>query len=447
MIAMVFTGGTISMRVDAVAGGAVPALDARDILASARGIEDVAELRVEDWGRFPGPHMDVDRMWALRARVLELVAEDGVDGIVITHGTDTIEETAYLIARSVVTSKPIVFTGAMRNLSELGWDGPSNLVDAVRVAAHPEARAYGVLLVMNGRAFSALDVTKAHTHVLDAFESPGLGPVAEVDDEAVIFRRALSVQRAVLSPESLATPVDIVGAWAGADARLLDALLPTARGLVVSALGRGNVPPLMADALAKWRDAGTPVVITSRTGRGRVGQTYGYPGGGRRLGELGAIFAGSQRPVQARIEREQRHEDQIGHNARRIGVGLIEAHRPGNEFVARCPAQKAHRRTAPGDMRKRNHQPARGAPVDRRPRVDLAADRQISSDDLGVVEPGIDIFGQRDRTRQARVRRERTESGGTRRLGGHAQVGLGHQSIRCESAVGGTAVAVCPFIL
>ena len=210
MIAMVFTGGTISMRVDAVAGGAVPALDARDILASARGIEDVAELRVEDWGRFPGPHMDVERMWALRARVLELVVEDGVDGIVITHGTDTIEETAYLIARSVVTSKPIVFTGAMRNLSELGWDGPSNLVDAVRVAAHPEARAYGVLLVMNGRAYSALDVTKAHTHVLDAFESPGLGPVAEVDDEAVIFRRALSVQRAVLSPESLATPVDIV---------------------------------------------------------------------------------------------------------------------------------------------------------------------------------------------------------------------------------------------
>lgn len=302
MIAMVFTGGTISMRVDAVAGGAVPALDARDILASARGIEDVAELRVEDWGRFPGPHMDVERMWALRARLLELVAEDGVDGIVITHGTDTIEETAYLIARSVRTSKPIVFTGAMRNLSELGWDGPSNLVDSVRVAAHPEARAYGVLLVMNGRAYSALDVTKAHTHVLDAFESPGLGPVAEVDDEAVIFRRALSVQRAVLSPESLATPVDIVGAWAGADARLLDALLPTARGVVVSALGRGNVPPLMADALARWRDAGKPVVITSRTGRGRVGQTYGYPGGGRRLGEQGAIFAGSQRPVQARID-------------------------------------------------------------------------------------------------------------------------------------------------
>lgn len=302
MIAMVFTGGTISMRVDAVAGGAVPALEGRDILDSARGIHDVAQLRVEDWGRFPGPHMDVERMWALRARLLELVDEDGVDGVVVTHGTDTIEETAYLIARSVRTDKPIVFTGAMRNLSELGWDGPANLVDAVRVASHGDARSYGVLLVMNGRAYSALDVTKAHTHVLDAFESPGLGPVIEVDDEAVIVRRALSVQREILAPESLATPVDIIGAWAGADARLLDAVLPSARGVVISALGRGNVPPAMADALGRWRDADKPVVITSRTGRGRVGQTYGYPGGGRRLGELGTIFAGSQRPTQARID-------------------------------------------------------------------------------------------------------------------------------------------------
>ena len=301
MIAMVFTGGTISMRVDAVAGGAIPALQGSDILMSARGIHDLAELRVEDWGRFPGPHMDVERMWALRARLIELVQEEGVDGVVVTHGTDTIEETAYLIARSVRSEKPIVFTGAMRNLSELGWDGPANLVDAVRVAVHPDARGYGVLLVMNGRAYSALDVTKAHTHVLDAFESPGLGPVIEVDDEAVIFRRALSVQRAILSPDELAAPVDIIGAWAGADARLLDAVLPTARGIVISALGRGNVPPAMADALVRWRDADKPVVITSRTGRGRVGQTYGYPGGGRRLGELGAIFAGSQRPTQARI--------------------------------------------------------------------------------------------------------------------------------------------------
>jgi L-asparaginase len=302
MIAMVFTGGTISMRIDPRAGGAVPALDARDMLAAARGIDDVAPLRVEEWGRFPGPHMDAARMWALRERLLALLADDEIDGIVVTHGTDTIEETAYLIARSVQTTKPIVFTGAMRNLSELGWDGPANLVDSVRVAADPDARGAGVLLVMNGRAYSASDVTKAHTHVLDAFESPGLGPVAEVDDEAVIFRRALPAQRAILAPAALATPVDIVTAWAGADDRLLRAVLPTAQGVVVAALGRGNLPPLMAHALTDWAAAGKPVVITSRTGRGRVGQTYGYDGGGRRLGELGAIFAGARRPSQARID-------------------------------------------------------------------------------------------------------------------------------------------------
>jgi L-asparaginase len=302
VIAIVFTGGTISMRIDPLAGGAVPALDARDILAAARGIEEVAPLRIEEWGRFPGPHMDVQRMWALRARLAELTEDASIDGIVVTHGTDTMEETAYLIARSLRTVKPIVFTGAMRNLSELGWDGPANLVDSVRVAADPEARGYGVLLVMNGRAYSAGDVTKAHTHVLDAFESPGLGPVAEVDDEAVIFRRSLPPQRALISPSVLATPVDIVGAWAGADDRLLTALLPTARGVVIAALGRGNLPPAMASALDAWHTAGKPVVITSRTGRGRVGENYGYVGGGRRLSEAGAIFAGARRPSQARLD-------------------------------------------------------------------------------------------------------------------------------------------------
>jgi L-asparaginase len=298
----VFTGGTISMRMDPARGGVVPALDASDILGAARGIDEVAPLRIEEWGRFPGPHMDADRMWALRARLLELQADPAISAIVVTHGTDTIEETAYLVARSVHAEKPIVFTGAMRNLSELGWDGPANLVDATRVAVDPHARAYGVLLVMNGRAYHATDVTKAHTHVLDAFESPGLGPVADVDDEGVTFRREVPTPRPLLVAPSLGTPVDIVASWAGADARLLDASRATARGVVIAAMGRGNVPPAMADGIARWRDEGKPVVITSRTGRGRVGQTYGYPGAGRRLGEVGALFAGALRPAQARID-------------------------------------------------------------------------------------------------------------------------------------------------
>jgi L-asparaginase len=302
MIVLLFTGGTISMRHDAAVGGAVPALSGRDILAATPGLDQVAELEVEEWGALPGPHMTVERMWALRDRIAHHLARPSVQGVVVTHGTDTLEESAYLSARSLPAEKPIVFTGAMRTASDLGWDGPANLIDAARVAASEEARDYGVMAVMGGRIFAGLDVTKAHTHLLDAFESPGLGPVGVLDDGAVIFRRALPPAPPTLAPAAPATPVDIVLAWAGADARLLDACRQTARGLVLAAMGRGNVPPAMAEGVARWIDAGKPVVVASRALRGRVGHTYGYPGGGRRLHAMGAIFAGSRRPQQARID-------------------------------------------------------------------------------------------------------------------------------------------------
>ena len=302
MIHVLFTGGTISMRHDPALGGAVPSLSAEEIVAATPGLDQVAEIAVEQWGRLPGPHMTVERMWALRGRIAELVARPDVDGVVVTHGTDTLEESAYLSARSLELAKPVVFTGAMRNASDLGWDGPANLLDAVRVAASPEARRYGVVVAMGGRVFAGLDVTKAHTHLLDAFESPGLGPVGVVDDGRVIFRRALSPVPRVLAPAAPAEPVDIVLAYAGGDGRAVNALRASGRGLVVAAMGRGNVPPLMAESLRGWLEAGLPVVVASRALRGRVGRTYGYPGGGRRLFEMGALFAGARRPQQARID-------------------------------------------------------------------------------------------------------------------------------------------------
>lgn len=290
------------MRFDASIGGAVPALGAEEIIAAARGIEHVATLRVEEWGRFPGPHMTVERQWALRTHLLSLVEDPAIDGVVVTHGTDTIEESAYLVTRSIATEKPIVFTGAMRNASELSWDGPANLADSVRVAASEEGRGLGTLLLLNGRIFSALDVTKAHTHLLDAFESPGLGPIGVVDDGEVVFQRALPPFGAILAPSAPATPVDIVTAHAGGDARLLDVSRTTARGVVVAALGRGNVPPAMAEGIGRCLADGVPVVVTSRAPRGRVGTTYGYDGGGRQLANAGAIFTGARRPQQARID-------------------------------------------------------------------------------------------------------------------------------------------------
>ena len=290
------------MRQDASIGGAIPALSGREILTATRGIEEVADFEVEEWGTFPGPHMTVERMWALRNRIAEHLQRPEVDGVVVTHGTDTLEESAYLAARTVGVEKPIVFTGAMRTASELGWDGPSNLIDAVRVAASEESRGYGVMVTMSGRVFAGLDVTKVHTHLLDAFESPGLGPIGVIDDGDVIFRRALPPAPPLLVPPSPALPVDIIAAFPGGDSRLLDASRQDALGVVIAAMGRGNVPPAMVPGLERWIATGKPVVVASRAMRGRVGRTYGYPGAGRRLHELGAIFAGSRRPQQARIE-------------------------------------------------------------------------------------------------------------------------------------------------
>src|SRR5918999_4053582 len=302
MIPILFTGGTISMRQDPAIGGAIPTLSGRDILAATRGLEEVADFEIEEWGAYPGPHMTVERMWALRNRIAEHLQRSEVDGVVVTHGTDTLEESAYLNTRTTAAEKPIVFTGAMRTASELGWDGPSNLIDAVRVAASEESHGYGVMVTLSGRVYAGLDVTKAHTYLLDAFESPGLGPVGVIDDGNVIFRRSLPPMPPILTPPSPALPIDIIPVFAGADARLLEASRREALGVVVAAMGRGNVPPEMVPGIERWIAGGRPVVIASRAGRGRVGQTYAYPGGGRKLHEAGALFARSRRPQQARID-------------------------------------------------------------------------------------------------------------------------------------------------
>jgi L-asparaginase len=303
MIVLLFVGGTISMKHDDALGGAVPALSGEEIVAATRGLRDVAPLELEQWGRFPGPHMTVERMWALRNRIAEHLARPEVEGVVVTHGTDTLEETAYLVGRSVPADKPVVFTGAMRPASDIGWDGPSNLLDATRVAASPESRGAGTLVCIGERIHSALEVGKTHTEARDAFESPGLGALGEVDEGMVIYHRAVRHMPAPIMPAQPETPVDLVAAYAGADARLLDASRESgARAVVLAAMGRGNVPPAMFDGVVRWVESGRPILISSRAQRGRVGASYAYPGGGRQLLDAGAIFAYGRRPGQARIE-------------------------------------------------------------------------------------------------------------------------------------------------
>ena len=300
MIVILFTGGTITMRNEP--GGVRPGLTSAEILAATKGIRALTGIETEEWGEFPGPHMTVERMWALRNRIAEHLARPEVAGVVITHGTDTLEESAYLVARSTASEKPIVFTGAMRTVSDLGWDGPANLFEAVQVAASPETKGFGVMVVIGGQIFTALDTTKTNTHLLDAFESPGLGPLGVLDEGELILRREMPPSPPTLKPNGLATPVDIIFVAAGSDTRLLDAARESARGVVLAAMGRGNVPPAMVPGIQRWVSEGKPVVITSRTQGGRVGHTYGYPGGGRRLEEMGAIFGGSRRAQQARID-------------------------------------------------------------------------------------------------------------------------------------------------
>ena len=302
MIVILVTGGTITMKHDPALGGAVPTLSGDEIVAATRGLADVATIEVDQWGRFPGPHMTVERMWALRNRIAEHLARPEVEGVVVTHGTDTLEESAYMVARSLPPDKAVVFTGAMRTASDIGWDGPSNLLDAARVAASQKSAGKGVLISLGDRIHSALEVTKTHTEARDAFDSPGLGALGEVDEGVVIYRRGMLELPDPLMPREPVHPVDIVYAYAGADGRQVDASRESgARAIVLAAMGRGNVPPAMFDALARAATT-IPVIVTSRALLGRVGPTYGYPGGGRRLLEAGAIFAYGRRPGQARID-------------------------------------------------------------------------------------------------------------------------------------------------
>ncbi len=301
-VVLIATGGTISMRIDAASGGAVPRLTGAEIVDAVRGVEEVARLEVREFGRYPGPHMTIDRMWELRRAILDAIAESGVDGVVVTHGTDTIEETAYLLDRSLPASVPVVITGAMRNSSELSWDGPANLMSAVEVAASPEARGRGTMVVMDDEIVQGAEVVKTHTEAAGTFRSPNWGPLGITDKGRVLFYRE-SRRKPPLEPETPVTTVDLVKVVAGMDSRLVEASLDSGgRGIVLEALGRGNVPPAVVPGVRRWVEAGRPVVVASRSARGRVLDTYAYPGGGHELREMGAIFADHMSGQQARIE-------------------------------------------------------------------------------------------------------------------------------------------------
>lgn len=301
-VVLLFTGGTISMRIDPDTGGAVPALSGQEIVSAVPGLEKEARLTLEDYARLPGPHVTPQWMWTLRDDVAARLSDPGVDAVVCTHGTDTLEETAYLLDLTLPGPKPVVFCGAMRTVSEPGWDGPANLLSAVRVAAHPGSPGRGVLVAIGEYVHAASEVTKWHTQSLAAFRSPH-GALGAVERDSVAYYRPPVRAAAVLSPLALVPEVDLHTMAVGASsAPMMASVERGARGLVIEATGAGNVPPSVLPALRAALARGVAVVVVSRCPEGRVYPAYGYEGGGRMLLDMGVILGGDLPGPKARIK-------------------------------------------------------------------------------------------------------------------------------------------------
>jgi L-asparaginase len=300
-ITVLTTGGTIAMRADAQAGGAVPALAGADLAAVLPS--GIAEIRVEEFANLPSAQFTLEQIWNLSRRAAALAADDAVDGVVITHGTDTLEESAYLCDITIDSPKPIVFTGAMRTASEIGYDGMANLAAAVRVAASDDARGLGVLVVFNDEIHAACDVTKTHTTALDTFQSPEFGALGRVDYGGVVIARKPA--RREFIPATLLEPnVHLLKLVVGMSDGLLMYLTETvgARGIVLETLGGGRVLPPWLPTIERAVKNGCAIVITSRAGTGWTVDRYGYAGAHRDLARIGCWFADGLNGQKARIK-------------------------------------------------------------------------------------------------------------------------------------------------
>jgi L-asparaginase len=290
-VAVIFTGGTISMVRDPVAGGNVPTLDGTAILALTPGLDDIAAVSAIDLSRTPASHFTLSRLLEIAAEIRRAQADPSIDGVVVVQGTDAIEETAFLWDLVLDRPEPVVVTGAMRTSSDVDFDGAANLRDAVRVAATPEMAGTGVSVVLAGSIEPADTVIKTHTSAFDTFRSldgPRLGAI--VDGEVVV-ERARGPRRHIATDRA-ADDVALITATVGMDGRLLDAAAALARGIVVEATGSGNTTASLLEAGKRAMGQGIEVVLTTRCPSGAVSDAYAFPGGGATWARAGAILAG-----------------------------------------------------------------------------------------------------------------------------------------------------------
>ena len=298
-IIVITTGGTIAMKMDAKTGGLVPAVSGEDLAAAVPGLSDWAQVEVVEFSNIPSGWMDTERMLKL-SRLIDSLS-DKADGFVVTHGTDSLEETAFFLDMTLETEKPVCVTGAMRGASELSADGPENILSAVRVAAHEMSRGMGVLVCLQDRIYAAHDVTKFHTTNPDTFRDLHYGPLGTVYSHEIIYgRRPVGHRR--YHPARIEANVWMVTCWSGMDGAIIAAAGKAgARGLVVDALGCGNVPPKCKAEIMKLGKAGLPIVLTTRVPSGSVMEEYSYDGSALSMKESGLILGGTLSAWKARL--------------------------------------------------------------------------------------------------------------------------------------------------
>ncbi len=301
-IVIVFTGGTFSMKIDNETGGAIPHFNGNELLEMIPEAKVEAKISMYEFGMFPGPHMTPELMLERSKKINEYASSDDVDGIIVTHGTDTLEETAYFLDLNVNTSKPIVIIGAMRTSSEPDWDGPKNLLDAISICNNDNSRDLGVLVCLNGEINAASEVTKTHTEDIETFRSMDFGSLGFVENGRVIFNR-LPTKLEIIETDRIVSNVDLIKVHTGITEKFFKFSVDSGtEGIVVEALGVGNVPPAAFEGIKYAVDNGVPVVLVSRCPTGETLDIYSYPGAGKWLKELGVIFTDYLNGQKARIK-------------------------------------------------------------------------------------------------------------------------------------------------
>ena len=331
-VAIVFTGGTISMGFDPVAGGNVPELDGVAILSRTPGLETIADIVPIDRGLTPASHFTFEDVLEI-GRVVQAALDDAaIDGVVVVQGTDTIEETSFAWDLVLRSPKPVVVTGAMRAPHEEGFDGPANLRDAVTAAASPELRDAGVIVTLAGTLEPADDVTKLHTTAFTAFGSPNGRTLGLVVDGRVVVERRRGPRRRRITPPAAAARVHLLTAGIGSDGSLLDAAVAAgADGIIVAATGAGNTSPSWLRAAERAMASGVMVALASRCPAGAVSTAYAVPGGGATWMRAGALRVGTLCAIKARV-------------ALALGVGAGMSRRELEVFLADpAPSEPAPR--------------------------------------------------------------------------------------------------------